>query len=128
MDRIYFEPPSSIMQVIENQTAGMSRDLQQAQKKIKDLHSDKSILQDQVCFDQLDFYLDLNIYIFQVTRRDAEIERLKSQLGEGMPMKRLVQSKGFVEDEIAKLKSQLKGLILCRNQNTELNGGVFFLI
>lgn len=53
LDRMYFEPPSSIMNVIENQTASMSRDLQQAQKKTKDLHSEKLILQDQVCSDRI---------------------------------------------------------------------------
>jgi hypothetical protein len=30
-------------------------------------------------------------------------------LGEGMPMKRVAQSSGREEDEITKLKSQLKG-------------------
>jgi hypothetical protein len=48
----------------------------------------------------------------QVIRRNAEIDRLNSLLGEGMPMKRVAQSSGRVEDEITKLKSQLKGFTL----------------
>jgi hypothetical protein len=53
LDKMYFEPPSapSIMKVIESQTAAMSLDLQQSQRKIKDLYSDNSNLQDKVNFD-----------------------------------------------------------------------------
>jgi hypothetical protein len=50
LDKMYFEPPS-IMKVIESQTAAMSLDLQQSQRKIKDLYSDNSNLQDKVNFD-----------------------------------------------------------------------------
>jgi len=49
LDKMYFEP-TSIMKVIESQTAAMSLDLQQSQRKIKDLYSENSNLQDKVNF------------------------------------------------------------------------------
>jgi hypothetical protein len=56
LDKMYFEP-ASIMKVIENQTAAMSLDLQQSQNKIKDLHSENSLLQAKVSFKQQYFQI-----------------------------------------------------------------------
>jgi hypothetical protein len=55
LEKMYFDPPN-IMKVIENQTAAMSLDLQQSQRKIKDLHSENSNLQDKVNLIRLNFF------------------------------------------------------------------------
>jgi hypothetical protein len=79
LDKVYFEPPS-IMKVIESQTAAMSLDLQQSQRKIKDLHSENSNLQDKVNFIQLNFF---QIWIFYCVGNPAECWNRQAQLFAG---------------------------------------------